>query len=179
MLEARTFVSEIESTRNVLEEAGATLKGEFRCRDLIFIPKNSDKPFGEEFLRLRVNEVNIWDEKDVVVVIKHVQRRELGKESLIPLREEFDTEGEARDYIEEHLSTDFTFDFEFTRTGWQYDLGEDQIDLEKFDEIPNHYTVEIKSKTGEGLKELARMLTLDSFVKGAILGEVKRLLSQS
>lgn len=178
MLEARTFVSEIESTKKALEEAAAIFKGEYRCRDLIFIPNNSDKPFGEEFLRLRINEINIWKEKNVIVVIKQVQRKELGKDSLIPLRKEFDAEIEARKYIEENLINDFTFDFEFTRTGWQYDLGEDQIDLEKFDNIPNHYTIEIKSKTAEGLKDLAHKFNLDYFVKGAMLGEVKKILSQ-
>ncbi len=176
MLEARAFVPEIESTRKILEDKGAIFKGEYICRDLIFIPNRSDKPYGEEFLRLRINEKNIWNEKDVIVVIKKVQRKEMGKDSLIPFRKEFDTEKEGRDYIEKSFSKDFKFDFEFTRTGWQYDLGEDQIDLEKVEGLNNCYTIEIKSKTVDGLKHLADIFKLDSLIKGAMLGEMKKLL---
>ncbi len=175
MLEARAFVSEIESTRKALLDAGAIFKGEYRCRDLIFIPNHTDKPYGEEFLRLRINEKNIWNEKDVIVVIKQVEKREIGKENVIPFRKEFDTEEEGRECIEV-FRNDYKFDFEFTRTGWQYDLGEDQIDLEKVEDVEGCFTIEIKSKTVEGLKNLAQMFKLDSLIKGAMLGEMKRRL---
>jgi hypothetical protein len=135
--------------------------------------------YGEEFLRLRINEKNIWKERDVVVVIKQVQRKEIGKDAIIPFRKEFDTEEEGRRYVTAHFSKDFTFDFEFTRTGWQYDLGEDQVDLEKVEGLPDCYTIEIKSKDVEGLKYLAQKFQLTSIIKGAMLGEMKRRLKNS
>lgn len=70
MLEARTFVDNVEHIKKALEKEGAIFKGEYRCRDLIFVPNYSDKSYGEEFLRLRVNEKNIWNGKDVVIVVK-------------------------------------------------------------------------------------------------------------
>jgi adenylate cyclase class IV len=179
MLEARAFVPEIDTTKKILEDSGALFKGEYRCRDLIFIPKKTDKPYGEEFLRLRINEKNIWNEKNVIVVIKQVQRKEVGKENIVSLRKEFETEKDGRKYVEDNFTETYTFDFEFTRTGWQYDLGDDQIDLERVDDVANCYTIEIKSKTVDGLKKLAQMFKLDSLIKGAMLGEMRRVLKIS
>lgn len=173
MLEARAFVSEIGTAKKVLEDVRAVFKGEYRCRDLIFVPKNTERPYGEEFLRLRINEINIWKEKDVIVVVKQVQRKEVGKEGLVSFRREFDTENEGRKCIEDDFSTTHNFDFEFTRTGWQYDVGEDQVDLERVEGVKDCYTIEIKSKTVDGLKRLAEMFKLD-LIKGAMLGEMKR-----
>lgn len=177
MLEARAFVSEINTAKQILKDSKAIFKGEYCCRDLIFIPKHTDKPYGEEFLRLRINEKNIWKEKDVIVVIKHVQKKEVGKENFIPFRKEFDSEEEGRKCIQDNFSDSYNFDFEFTRTGWQYDLGEDQIDLERVEGLNDCYTIEIKSKTVDGLKHLAEMFKLNSLIKGAMLGEMKRRLS--
>lgn len=114
----------------------------------------------------------------LLLSLKKIQRKEIGKDSLISLRKEFDTEEEGKKYISDNFSEDFTFDLEFTRTGWQYDLGEDQIDLEKVEDIRDCYTIEIKSKTVGGLQRLACMFELDSFVKTTTLGEIKKLLSK-
>lgn len=177
MLEARAFVKEIESAKKTLEAKGALFKGEYICHDFIFIPHHTEKPYGEEFLRLRINEKNIWSEKDVIVVIKHVERKEIGKDNIIPFKKEFNSETEAREYIKENFSKDYTFDFEFTRTGWQYDLEDDQIDLERVDDVENCYTIEIKSKTVEDLKQLQDTFKLENIVQGAMLGHMKKVLS--
>jgi hypothetical protein len=175
MLEARTFVSEIESARKILDEQ-AVFKGEYVCRDAIYSPLDSDKGLADEFLRLRVNEKNIWNEKDVIVAIKHTEGRAVGKNSIIPLRKEFDTEEDAKKYIEENLLDRFTYDFQFTRTGLQYDLRENQIDLEKVEELPGCYTIEVKSPTEEGLRELVEMFHLAPTIVGPSVVEVRKLL---
>ena len=165
MLEARAFVPEIESARKTLELNGA-----------IFTPINSDKSLKDEFLRPRIQLKNIWNEKDMIVSIKQTEKRSSGKNSIIPLRKEFDSESEARKFIDENLKNDFEYDFEFTRTGWQYDLGENQVDLEKVEDIPNCYTIEVKSLTENGLKDLIEMLSIPSLIQGPSVVEIKRLL---
>ncbi len=176
MLEARAFVSEIETARKILEERNPLFKGEYICRDIIFASTNPDIRLEDKFLRLRINEKNIWNEKDVVVAIKETKKKEIGKESLIPLRKEFDTKEEAQNYIRENFINEFKESFEFTRTGWQYDLGEDQIDLEKVENLENCYTIEIKSKTEEGLKKLKEVFRLKDLIQGPTVVTIKELL---
>lgn len=176
MLEARAFVSEIESARRILEEKKALFKGEYVCRDIIFASTNPDITLKDKFLRLRINEKNIWDEKYVIVAIKQTKKKEIGKESIISVRQEFDTEKEGREYIKENFTNEFTESFEFTRTGWQYDLGEDQIDLERVENLEHCYTIEIKSKTEEGLKRLQKMFKLQDLIQGPTVVAIKELL---
>ncbi|MEK9132071.1 MAG: hypothetical protein AAB447_04155 [Patescibacteria group bacterium] len=178
MLEARTFVSGIDNARKTLQDRGAILKGEYRCKDIIFSPLDSTKSLADEFLRLRINVKNIWDEKDVIVVIKQTKKKGIGKDSLIPLRKEFDSELEARKFIDQNLQNHFQYDFEFTRTGWQYDLGENQVDLERVEDIPSCYTIEVKSSTERELKKLVDLLSITSLIKGSSVVEMKRLVSK-
>jgi len=179
MLEARAFVSEseIESARKILDKE-AVFKGEYICYDVIFSPIDSTKTLKDEFLRLRINKKNIWKEKDVIVAIKETLEKEVGKNSLINLREEFDTEIEAREYIDNNLLDKFKYDFEFTRTGWQYNLGENQVDLERVEDVSDCYTIEVKSKTEDGLRNLLDKFQITSVISGPSVVEMKRLLSE-
>ncbi len=177
MLEARAFVGEIETARKILVDKGAIFKGEYICRDLIFAPPDASKGLKDEFLRLRINEKNIWNEGDVIVALKKTEQKEVGKNSLIPFKKEFSSESEARKYIEENFEQDFQYDFEFTRTGWQYDLGENQVDLEQVHGLEHCFSIEVKSNTEEGLRELLRMLHIDSTIDGPSVIEMKRLFS--
>lgn len=176
MLEARAFLPEIELAKKILEEKGALFKGEYICRDIIFESTDHNINLEDKFLRLRINEKNIWDEKNVIVSIKQTKKKEIGKESIIPLRKEFDTEKEGRGYITKNFTNEFTESFEFTRTGWQYDLGEDQVDLERVANLENCYTIEIKSKTEEGLKRLQKMFNLKTLIQGPTVVAIKELL---
>jgi hypothetical protein len=175
MLEARAFVSEIESARKILDEE-AYFKGEYICRDAIYISQDPSISLADEFLRLRVNEKNIWKEKDVILAIKQTKQKKIGKDSIIPLKKEFDTEEEAKKYIAENFHDRFKFDFQFTRLGWQYDLEGDQVDLEKVENVPTCYTIEVKSSTDEGLQKLLDMLGITSVIAGPSVVEIKRLL---
>ena len=177
MLEARAFVKEIESVRKILIEKQAIFKGEYRCRDIVFYPTDPNKGLEDELLRLRINEKNIWNEKDVIVAIKKTEKRDIGKNSVILARTEFDHEVDARKYIDKNFSDDFKLDFEFTRTGWQYDLEDNQVDLERVENIPDCYTIEIKSKTDDELKKLVKMFSLPEPIKGPTVVAMKKLMT--
>ena len=59
MIEARSFVSERETTRKIFEEIGAVFKGEYVLTDKIYSSYNSKKGLDDEVLRLRIYHKNI------------------------------------------------------------------------------------------------------------------------
>lgn len=179
MLEARVFIKSVDFARDILTEQKAIFKGEYALRDSIFAPTDPNKTLLDSFLRLRVISKNIWDEKNVIVSIKNTELKKLGKDSKIPLRKEFDREDEAVKFIEENLSGEFQYSFEFDRIGWQYNLGEDQVDLEEVvSDIENRFSIEVKSPTEAGLERLLQMFSMEDPIKGPSVVAVKELLGK-
>lgn len=176
MIEARSFVSEIDTTRTLLEENSAVYKGEYILTDKIYSSYNPEKPLNDEFLRLRTYHKNIWQQKDVIVAVKIHDQKEIGVDTVVPLKKEFDTEDKAQEFIDENLLNQYKYEFTFTRTGWQYSLGEDEIDLERVDDLENFYTVEFKSDTVEGLKRLETLLQLKDVIRGPIASHMGELI---
>lgn len=175
MLEARTFVDNFDEIKKILESNGAVFKGEYELRDIVFAPKEAGKSLVDEFLRLRIVSKNIWTEKAVIVAIKKTEVKDIGKNSIVPLKKEFASKEEAEKFIEENLLDRFEYSFEFSRKGWQYDLGGDQLDLE---DIEGYLSVEIKSKTEKGLKRLANLFNKQDIIKGPTVVAMKKLLNK-
>jgi hypothetical protein len=172
MIDARIFLDTLDSARKILEQE-AVFKGEYYIHDIIYKLKDSSVGIEKTFLRLRIVPENIWNEKPYIVSIKHTDVKEVGKESIIPVKVQFDTETEAREFIEKKYSNEFEYDFEFSRKGWQYDLGEDQIDLE---DIEGHFSIEFKSKTEEGLKQLLAKFDAKNVIVGPSVVSVRDML---
>jgi adenylate cyclase class IV len=177
MIEARSFVSEIETTRQILEENGAILKGEYLQEDKIYSSYNPSKNLDDEFLRLRIYHKNIWPQKDVIVAVKVHEQKEIGVDTEVPLKKGFDSIEEAERFIKENLLGQYKYEYTFTRTGWQYSLGEDEIDLERVDDLKDFYTIEFKSETVEGLRKLETLLHLKDVIEGPIASHMKELLT--
>jgi hypothetical protein len=179
MIEARSFVSEVETTRKILEENHAVFKGEYILRDKIYSSCNPPKGLDEEFLRVRIYQKNIWSDSNVMVAVKIHEQKEIGVNTVVPLKKGFETEEEALKFVEENLLNQYKYEFEFNRTGWQYDLGEDQVDLERVDDLKGFYTIEFKSNTVEGLKRLESLLRLENVIQGPIASHMKELIHKS
>lgn len=159
MFDARIFPNSLDDTKKVLEEQGAVLKGEYEIHDYIFASTDPEQTLDKVFLRLRMVPVNIWNEKKVIVTIKNTELQKVGKKSIIPVKEQFDNEEDARAFIEKNYSDTFKPDFNFNRKGWQYNLPNgDQVDLE---DIESHFSVEFKSKTEEELRGLLDRFDID------------------
>jgi hypothetical protein len=94
----------------------------------------------------------------------------------VPIKKEFDSLEEAEKFITENLLGKYKYEYEFSRTGWQYEFGEDEIDLERVDDLKDFYTVEFKSNTVEGLKRLESLLKLKDVIRGPIASHMKELL---
>lgn len=175
MLEARTFVDNFGEVKKILQEKNAVFKGEYELLDIVFEPKDPKKTLVDEFLRLRIVAKNIWTEKAVIVAIKKTEVKDIGKNSVVPLKKEFDSREEAEKFIKENLADKYQYSFEFNRKGWQYDLGGEQLDLE---DIEGHLSIEIKSKTEEGLKKLATLFNIKDTIKGPTVLAMKILLNK-
>lgn len=175
MFDARIFINEIESARKILLDNNAQFKGEYEIHDYIYSCKDKTIGLDKVFLRLRLIPLNIWNDKSVVVAIKNTELSSIGKRSIIPLKVQFDNENEAREYIVSNLLNEFEFDYDFERKGWQYDLGNDQIDLE---DIQGRYSIEFKSPSIDGLNRLLLKFNIkpDQVIKGPSVVEVKTRL---
>ena len=173
MYDARIFPQTLDIAKDILEKNGAVLKGDYAITNKIY--RHKTEPLEKVFLRLRTIPKNIWNEKSVIVSIKNTEIKQVGKQSIISFKKEFDTEKEAAQFIEENYANDFTFDFEFSCIGWQYFIGEDGIDLEL---IENHPSIEFKSKTQQGLQSLLELFAVkdEEVIKGPSVSKIKQLL---
>src|SRR3990167_7481771 len=127
MIEGRATISGIEDTRKQVEQFGAIFKGEYIFKDVIFIPKKDDFNLSDDFLRMRIYSKTNWPTKNIVLVRKQTEFKSTGKIDKIILKEEFDTEKEAVNFVETNLSSEFERRFEFSRIGWQYQLENHRI----------------------------------------------------
>lgn len=175
MLEARSFVKSFDRAKEILNTNNAVFKDEYKIRDIIYKAKDPNKSLTDEFLRLRIFIKNIWGEKDFIVAIKNTIVKEVGKNSIIQLKVQFDTEAEAKEYVEKNLLDRFEYLYEFDRVGWQYFIGKDVVDLEDFE---CHLSLGVKSKTESGLKKLVELFELKDVIKVPSVVAIKELLKK-
>lgn len=185
MNDARTFPKELDSARKILENLNADFKGYYEIHDEIYKSKDSNQPLSQVFLRLRHVPINIWGEKEFIVAMKNTLLQEVGKQSVISVKEQFDTRAEAESFITSKFGEDFVKDFGFFRIGWQYSLSNgDGIDLEEIegqneDGSKSIYpSIEFKSTTQEGLKALLEKFGVqeDDVAKGPSVVVVREKL---
>mgnify|MGYP001569029849 CR=1 FL=1 len=177
MFDARIFPLNLKDAEVILHREHAVCKGDYLISDKIYESKDPKQTLDKIFLRLRLVPKNIWRERPVVVALKNTELKKVGKQSKINVKQEFDTEAEAQEFIDKNYSNEFQFSFEFNRKGWQYFLGEDGIDLE---DIEGHYSIEFKSKTEEGLQKLLDLFGVkpEEVIKGPSVVAVKEFLKK-
>ena len=129
MIEARAVIESIEKAKSAVESLGGELKSNYAFKDIIFIPKSGNFDLNKEFVRIRVYTKTDWPTKDVVLIKKQAEWKKQGKVDKTLLKKEFDTEQEAFDFIEKNLP-DLKKGFEYSREGWQYQLGNSRIFIE-------------------------------------------------
>lgn len=178
MIEARTFVSEIDTVKGILENHDAIYKGEYVLTDKIYASYNPPKGLDDEFLRVRTHHKDIWNNPHVLVAVKIHEQKEIGVDTLVPLKKGFESEEAALAFVNENLLHQYKYEYEFNRTGWQYSLGEDEVDLERVDDLKDFYTIEFKSSTVEGLKKLESLLKVKNVIRGPIASHMKELIEK-
>ena len=175
MFDARTFLNGLDRAKEVLKNNGADFKGEYTIHDIIYKSKNPEEGLNEVFLRLRLVRQNIWDEKPFIVAIKNTEIKKVGKQSIIPVKKQFDTREEAEKFLQENYLDKFEYDFEFDRVGWQYFIGKDGVDLE---EIEGYYSIEFKSRVEENLQKLLDLFGVKDIITGSSVVKIKEILNR-
>jgi len=175
MLDARIFITELDTARKILKMNQAVFKGEYSIHDSIYSSNDLNNGIDKVFLRLRSVLKNIWNEKPFIVAIKHTELKSVGKQSVIPVKKQFDTLLEAQEFLNKTYLNEFTFLYEFSRIGWQYDIGDEQVDLE---EIEGLYSIEFKSPTEEGLNKLLKLFNVNDVIKVPSVVKIKELLDR-
>ncbi len=175
MFDARTFPLSLDTVRNILQRNKADFKGDYVIHDKIFNSKDTTQTLDKIFLRLRHVSKNIWKDKSFIVTIKNTEIKKVGKQSIIPVKKDFDTEREAQKFIHDNYSDQFEFSYEFDRIGEQYFLSEEGIDLE---DVQGHPSIEFKSPTEEGLQKLLTLFNVNSedVIKGPSVVAIKKIL---
>ncbi len=177
MLDARIFIEDLKEIEETLLKEEAVFKGDYAITDNIYVSKDPDQTLDKVFLRLRVISKNIWDEQPIQVVIKNTELKTIGKQSVIPFKRGFDSEIEAKKFVDENYLDKFNFSFKFFRTGRQYFVGKDVIDLEEVE--GGYYTIELKSPTEEGLIKLLRLFNIknEEVIKGPSVVAISKLFT--
>lgn len=178
MIEARIFVDDLNSAKAVLLREDAHVAGDYEIEDTIYESVDPKVSLSDEFLRLRFVPENIWNEMPVILSIKKTNQREVGKESEIPLRLEFDTKQEAEAYYANHLSKKFRKSFVFSRSGRQHILDNgDVVDLEVIED--GYGSIEFKSATDKSMKALLELFSIgrESVIKGPSVVAIKNRLN--
>lgn len=173
MIEGRAVISSIEHAKKKVEELGAIFKGEYIFKDIIFFPEKEDFNLSDDFLRMRVYLKTNWPTTNVVLIRKQTEFKSTGKVDRIIFKEEFDTEKEALGYVENNLSSEFKLGFEFSRTGWQFQLENHRLFIEDIDDFKP--SIEIEAKTEEELKSLFDKLDIIKKINESIPEIMRRI----
>lgn len=150
MIEGRATVPGVGEAKTAIERLGGVFNSNYAFKDIIFVPKKANYNLSDDFLRARVYIKSNWPTKKVVLIRKQTEFKEVGKVDHIVLRQEFDTEQEALDYIKQELGTEFEYGFEYSREGWQYTLEGHLIFVENVEGLKP--SIEIEADTDEQLQ---------------------------
>lgn len=154
-MEARGFIKNIEKIRNTIEEAGGVLKGQYEFSDVVFLPPG-DVDLNKEYIKLRLISKNSRKTKDVILIYKINKWEWDNKKDSTLLRKEFDKPQEALDYVKKHLKDNLKEGFEFSREGWEYQLGKIKIFVEDIEDF--YPMVEVEADTEEQLTNVLSAL---------------------
>lgn len=122
----RVLLNDGNNIDEIIKKYNLNKKTDFAFYDLIYVNKNGAS-ITDDTLKVRVYQVNQWKNKDVLVIRKDAPMINGSKEDRVLLREEFDSEEEAVNFVKEKFSNDYDFAFKLQKSGVQY--GDDIIDL--------------------------------------------------
>lgn len=173
MIEGRAIIKSIKKAKASVESLGGQLKSNYVLKDIIFVSKKEVYNLSKDFVRVRINIKSDWPTKKVILVRKQTKFKETGKVSKINLKEEFDTEQKAFDFIKKNLP-EFREGFEYSREGWQYQLSNHKIFIEDIEGWKP--SVEIEAKNEGDLKNLFEKIGILKLVKDSVPENMRKIL---
>ena len=118
MIYSRIITSD-NNLDEIIKKLNLKKKTDFAFYDLIYLNKNGAS-ITDDTLKIRVYQKNEWDNKDVLVIRKTAPVINGVKEDKVLLREEFDTEQEAINFVNENLSNEYEYKFKLEKDGIEY-----------------------------------------------------------
>ena len=128
------IITEDNNFDEIIEKLGLEKKAEFAFYDLIYLNKNGNS-ITEDTLKIRVYQKNEWNSKSVLVIRKTAPVINGVKEDKVLLREEFDTEKEALDFVNSNLSEDYEYKFKLEKDGIQYSNSTLSVWIENIEDV--------------------------------------------
>ena len=166
MIQERAIISDIQKTKQMVENLGAVFNGDYIFKDKIFISGNKND--SNYFLRIRIYLKNNWPTKNVVLI--KVESKSSGQINIF-FRQEFDAEQDAVNFIKQNFS-DFKYAFEYSREGWLYDLGKTRIFIENIEELKP--SIEIEAGSEEEIQSLFGKLGAGKKIE-SVFQEIRRI----
>lgn len=133
MMYSRIIIDD-SNLNEVIKKLGLEKKTEFAFYDLIYLNRNGAS-ITEDTLKIRVYQKNEWDNKDVLVIRKAAPIINGIKEDKILLREEFDNEKEAIDFVSENLSKEYEYKFKLEKEGIEYANADLRVWIENIKDL--------------------------------------------
>ena len=173
MIEGRAVVEGIGRARRAVEALGGKFGGDYAFRDIIFT-LNGEFDLNREFLRVRVYSKNNWPTKDVVLIKKKMEFKEVGKKDTPVLRKEFDKYEEAFSFIEKNLP-EYGKGFEYEREGWEYELQGRRVFVEDIRGF--RPTVEVEADNADELREIFGKLGIVEEVADSVPETMRKIFN--
>ncbi len=147
------IVIENNNLNNILEKLKLKKKSEFGFYDLIYT-NNQGKSITDDTLKIRVYSKNEWNTKNVLVIRKTAILSGNIKEDKVLLKKEFDNVESAKKYVEDNLSSEFTYSFKLSKTGKEYSNDNFRIWIEDIENFG--LSVEIEAADQNTIEEVIK-----------------------
>lgn len=118
----------------IIRKLNLEKKSDFAFYDLIYLNKNG-KSITEDTLKIRVYQKNEWNTNNVLVIRKCAPVVNGVKEDKVLLREEFSTEEEAIDFVNQNFSNNYEYSFKLEKVGIEYANADLRIWIENIKDI--------------------------------------------
>jgi adenylate cyclase class IV len=173
-LEARGKIRDIEEAIDMAKKIGGIFKGSYRATDIIFKSKKEDE---EGVIDLRIFELNNRQGKNYIFVHKIAEWSDKIKKDKIILKGEFDTMGEVLDFIADHYGDSLKEHYEYSREGWEYNVGKSDIFIENIEKLGP--TIEIEADNKSDLENLFKLFEVEKRFSESTPEIMRKLLGKN
>lgn len=150
MLYTRIILKTTDNLEDILRELGVVKKHDFAFYDLVYLNKDGSS-ITDDTLKVRVYKHNEWNNKAVLVIRKRAEVIDGVKEDKILLREEFDLEKEALEYVDANFKDSFEYQFKLEKSGKEYQNEDLRIWVEDIKNIG--VSIEFGSESQEKIED--------------------------
>lgn len=133
-----------------LSKLNALKMHEFAFYDLVYMNKDGSS-ITEDTLKIRVYKHNEWNSKAVLVIRKKAEVINGVKEDKVLVREEFDLENEALEYVDKNFKDSFDYQFKLEKSGEEYQNDSLRIWVEDIKDMG--ISIEFGSESQEKIEE--------------------------